>query len=503
MKPFFIILLFATSLLAQPWSPEVIWDRSGLEDSSLYGYSILPLGDQNDDGFDDWAVFAYGSYPTSTGDSAYVEFFHGGNPPSTIPYATIRQADTMRIVRQVETAGDLNDDGYQDWFLVGMYGHPADHGIVHVFFGGPDADLIPDVEILIQLGGWTTALGDFNGDGFDDIYVYEEYQFFGHAFFGGSPMDTVPDWTKHDLPSEGQIALPQAYGDLNGDGYSDFVSAKFSSNTTYIFLGGTNPDTVPAYTWPNMQHWPLSIVNDLNGDRYSELVYLNCNVHYGAPQMSEIPSIQMSFPCAEGNAHVAASLGDINRDGYNDLALVREYCSGSWWGVLSLYLGQPALNSQPNWTIYGRGWQNLISIGTAAGLGDVNRDGIDDFAIGAWDDLDQEGWRGRCIVVAGDTSLRVDTDEPFIPHPSSFSLLVYPNPFNATTTLSFSLSHTSPVSLTVFNLLGQAVYQDDLGVLNAGEHSHLFDASELPSGVYLARVQAGEHSQMRKMVLLK
>ncbi len=93
--------------------------------------------------------------------------------------------------------------------------------------------------------------------------------------------------------------------------------------------------------------------------------------------------------------------------------------------------------------------------------------------------------------------------EDVILHPSSFSLSTYPNPFNATTTLSFSLPHTSPVSLTVFNLLGQAVYQADLGMLNAGEHRHLFDANELTSGVYVARVQAGERSQMRKMVLLR
>ncbi len=87
---------------------------------------------------------------------------------------------------------------------------------------------------------------------------------------------------------------------------------------------------------------------------------------------------------------------------------------------------------------------------------------------------------------------------------TDFTLLQnYPNPFNSTTTLSFSLSHTSPVSLTVFNLLGQAVYQADLGRLNAGEHRHLFDARDLPSGVYLVRVQVGDLSQMRKMVLLK
>ncbi|MFZ5433236.1 MAG: T9SS type A sorting domain-containing protein [Calditrichota bacterium] len=89
------------------------------------------------------------------------------------------------------------------------------------------------------------------------------------------------------------------------------------------------------------------------------------------------------------------------------------------------------------------------------------------------------------------------------PIPKQFDLMAYPNPFNAATTLAFSLSQTSLVSLTVFNVLGQAVYEADLGMLNAGAHRQMFDASELPSGVYVARVQAGEMSQMRKMVLLR
>ncbi len=96
-----------------------------------------------------------------------------------------------------------------------------------------------------------------------------------------------------------------------------------------------------------------------------------------------------------------------------------------------------------------------------------------------------------------------DTDIHNPVFPSDFNVSVYPNPFNSTTTLSFSLTHTSSVSLTIFNLLGQAVYQSDLGRLNAGEHRQIFDASELPSGIYLARVQVGEMSKIRKMVLLK
>jgi hypothetical protein len=78
-----IIALFAFAALAQAQSLHVIWDRSGVGDSSLYGYRILPLGDQNDDGYNDWAIFANGNYyyPGNRGNQqSYLEFFHGGNP---------------------------------------------------------------------------------------------------------------------------------------------------------------------------------------------------------------------------------------------------------------------------------------------------------------------------------------------------------------------------------------------------------------------------------------
>ncbi|MFZ5434010.1 MAG: T9SS type A sorting domain-containing protein [Calditrichota bacterium] len=117
-----------------------------------------------------------------------------------------------------------------------------------------------------------------------------------------------------------------------------------------------------------------------------------------------------------------------------------------------------------------------------------------------WENVGCDPDTGWAVFVTDGWS---EARESSILHPASFNLSAYPNPFNATTTLSFSLPHTSLVSLTVFNLLGQAVNQADLGMLNAGEHRHFFDASELPSGVYLARVQAGERSQMRKMVLLR
>ncbi|MEM6648051.1 MAG: T9SS type A sorting domain-containing protein, partial [Bacteroidota bacterium] len=79
----------------------------------------------------------------------------------------------------------------------------------------------------------------------------------------------------------------------------------------------------------------------------------------------------------------------------------------------------------------------------------------------------------------------------------------YPNPFNPTTTLHFDLPEASPVRIQVFNLLGQVVRTVVDEQRPAGRHTVRFDATNLPSGTYLYRMDAGSFSQVRQMVLLK
>jgi len=79
----------------------------------------------------------------------------------------------------------------------------------------------------------------------------------------------------------------------------------------------------------------------------------------------------------------------------------------------------------------------------------------------------------------------------------------YPNPFNPSTTIKYELPARSHVQLAVFNTLGQQVATLAEGEVEAGYHEVKFDASELASGVYLYRMQAGEFVQTRKLVLLQ
>lgn len=85
----------------------------------------------------------------------------------------------------------------------------------------------------------------------------------------------------------------------------------------------------------------------------------------------------------------------------------------------------------------------------------------------------------------------------------------YPNPFNPSTTISFSLSQEAVVSLTVYNILGQAVKTLMLrGKLSAGPHSAVWDGTNshgdaVSSGIYLYRLSSDKASVSRKMLLLR
>jgi len=79
----------------------------------------------------------------------------------------------------------------------------------------------------------------------------------------------------------------------------------------------------------------------------------------------------------------------------------------------------------------------------------------------------------------------------------------YPNPFNPVTTIRFNLPEAGNVKLTLFNILGQELKTLINGFKESGVHTINFDASELNSGMYIYKIEAGNFVQTRKMTLVK
>ena len=79
----------------------------------------------------------------------------------------------------------------------------------------------------------------------------------------------------------------------------------------------------------------------------------------------------------------------------------------------------------------------------------------------------------------------------------------YPNPFNPTTTIRYSITKTGLVTLKVYNLIGEEITTLVNEEKTAGNYKVEFDASKLPSGVYLYQIKAGSFSQTKKMLLIK
>jgi subtilisin-like proprotein convertase family protein len=79
----------------------------------------------------------------------------------------------------------------------------------------------------------------------------------------------------------------------------------------------------------------------------------------------------------------------------------------------------------------------------------------------------------------------------------------YPNPFNPVTNIKFDLPKTSPVKIVVYDILGREVRTLVNEVRNAGSYELNFDATNIASGTYIYRIEAGDFVDVKKMVLIK
>jgi hypothetical protein len=79
----------------------------------------------------------------------------------------------------------------------------------------------------------------------------------------------------------------------------------------------------------------------------------------------------------------------------------------------------------------------------------------------------------------------------------------YPNPFNPNTTIKYQLGNDGFVNLKVFNSLGEQVAELVNQSQKGGSYQLIFEAKDLPSGIYVYQLSSGNYTESKKMILLR
>lgn len=375
------------------------------------------LIDANGDGFADVVVGDSNSF-TAT-QHVYVHLGSAGGPslaPSAVLSAT---APVDHYATSLASAGDLDGDGYPELAV----GSPNED-TVYVYRGGPSGYAEPPALLLkgpakTEFGFAVGGAGDVNGDGYADLVVGfpiaaptapSAVQGAARVYFGSasgiSPGAFVALAPAAGSDEQGFGQYVSGAGDLDGDGRADVAVyggvGSFDPQRIYVYLGGSHtfgaaPDLVLQYDGSNTE-WldnaaPLACAGDLDGDGYADLAMGtpvpfsmtyqldHVSIFPGGPSgPGPLPAMRLNDPLATGD-HFGLGLApaDFDGDGVEDLAVsTLAYELPSTSAVV--YRGDslsPALVARI--ATEETQWYNERELG---GAGDVDGDGYPDLVVG-------------------------------------------------------------------------------------------------------------------------
>lgn len=341
----------------------------------------------------------------------------------------------------LSSAGDVNGDGYSD-IIVGAPKYDwngEDAGAAFVFPGSPSGVLLSFQRLnrnqpFAQMGYSVSSAGDVNRDGYSDVIVGSPYwedspaqnnEGAAFLYFGG-PVNpqTAPIGInagnyvmfQSDQADAGFGISVAMAGDVNADGWSDFMVGahmydKDQTNEGVAFLYyGANNGFDPAKTEILERNQPdamfgyaIAGAGDVNADGASDIIVgarlwdINQNktnegaafVYLGSVNSAPIaptqPQVINTTQADSRFGHVVSSAGDVNGDGYADIAIGAYYFDGglSDEGAVYIYRGnQNGINVVADKVIE-INQQNAQFGWAVASAGDVNGDGYGDLVVGA------------------------------------------------------------------------------------------------------------------------
>lgn len=254
------------------------------------------IGDVNDDGYDD-----IGLLTVSQAGVWSLSILAGGSFEITTVVDSISSQYSCQITR----AGDMNGDDIDD-FIVGyiphLYPEPEFPRNRYIYFGGNPLDLtnrilLMESYVINQGTGNGYGIGDFNGDGHDDcIYYYLPADTVSGSYICKMGSAVLPSSTEFAIENTQHIILNNksvAYGDFNGDGYSDLLGSAYAmflwEGAGGLWLGRAIPNGREDFvfrappTSPYHQFGWVVESGDFNGDGYCDAAFSAPCSHSPAP----------------------------------------------------------------------------------------------------------------------------------------------------------------------------------------------------------------------------
>jgi len=409
-------------------SPAPAWTAELNGQNDAFGVSAATAGDVNGDGYSDVVAGAPG-YSGGTNEGRAALFHGAASGLASAPAWLVAGGQTgTRFGARVAPAGDVNGDGFADTVVgAALYDNgQADEGQVTVYLGSAGGLAAAAFwtgegdQGGAQFGAAVAPAGDVNGDGFADIIAgapaYDNVQVNeGRALvFHGSAglLSATPVWIGY-TSSGGNYGYAAGSGqDVNGDGYADilvaantFTNGQPSEGAVFLYHGSASgPDVTPNWTVEGNAAdmnfgWSATAGGDVNGDGYTDIIvgaagYSNGQtregailVYHGSPSgLSAAHSSRFeSNQPGSGYGVYTAGLGDVNGDGYADIAVAAHLYQATYSqeGRVFVYHGS-ATGVNPAGQFLQDGGQAGANLGiNLAHTGDVNRDGYSDLAVGA------------------------------------------------------------------------------------------------------------------------
>jgi hypothetical protein len=381
--------------------------RLGAETSATwFGEALAGDFDFNGDGYDDLAVGApYYSPGTFFPGRVYIHY--RGPGADGVADLVLNGAAVDENLGWSIDSGDVNGDGYDD-LIVGALQCCSYKGLAYVYFGGATPNAVPDLTMTGAVNddvfGWSVASGgDINNDGYDDWIVGAFQNDTGglnagraYVFLGGATPNNVVDVTLTGAAALDyfgySVSIP---GDVNGDGYDDFLVGAYTHDTggsaagrAYLYYGGSSPNGTVDVTFDGSESSLVGQVvagaGDWNGDGFADIVAGSYSddtggtnagrlrIWFGGNQPDNVADLFLEGDTSDSLGYSVASGGDLDGDGYDDLIV--GVPGGGSAGEVQVFRGGPSSDGIADLVISGEEAYDKMGWCVAAG-GDLNADG--------------------------------------------------------------------------------------------------------------------------------